>query len=129
MHYDALIIKQKVKQIIYKIVLNKILKPNKVIKYKLNIAIFSKYCVNISAISFYKIYLKKIQLIYFKRAITIVLRKLSKKNYLKLFVFKLIALLNTLRKILKLIILKRLRCIARETKTILSIQIKLDNKD
>ncbi len=48
------------------------------------------------------------QLSYFKKTITIMLRKLRKKNYFKLLFFKLIALLNILNKILELIISKRL---------------------
>jgi len=67
---------------------------------------------------------KKIQLTHFKRAITIVLRKLSKKNYSKLFVFKSIALLDTLKKTLELIMLKRLRYVVKEAKTLLSTQIR-----
>jgi hypothetical protein len=47
-------------------------------------------------------YFKKIQLIYFKRIVTIVLRKLSKKNNSKLFNFKLIALLNIFKKDIKI---------------------------
>ncbi len=51
------------------------------------------------------------------------LRKLRKKNYFKLLFFKLIALLNTLDKILKLIILKRLRYVKTHN-TLLNTQIK-----
>jgi len=68
---------------------------------------------------------KKIQSIYFKRVVIIVLRKLDKKNCSKLFVFKLIALLNILKKVLKLIILKRLRYVIEEAKTLLDTQIKV----
>jgi len=52
------------------------------------------------------------------------LRKLRKKNYFKLLFFKLIALLNTLNKILKFIILKRLRYVVKTHNTLLNIQIK-----
>jgi len=48
------------------------------------------------------------QLSYFKKTTTIMLRKLKKKDYSKLSSFRFIALLNTLNKMLKLIILKRL---------------------
>jgi len=48
------------------------------------------------------------QLSYFKKTITIILRKLEKKDYLKLLSFRFIILLNILNKMLKLIILKRL---------------------
>ncbi len=52
------------------------------------------------------------------------LRKLRKKNYFKLLFIKLIALLNTLNKILKFIILKRLRYVVKTHNTLLNIQIK-----
>ncbi len=53
------------------------------------------------------------------------LRKLRKKNYFKLLFFKLIALLNTLNKILKLIISKRLRYVVKTHNTLLNTQIKV----
>ncbi len=68
---------------------------------------------------------KRIQSTHFKRVVTIVLRKLSKKNYSKLSIFKSIALLDTLRKTLELIMLKRLRYVVKEAKTLLSTQIKI----
>jgi len=68
---------------------------------------------------------KRIQLTYFKRVVTIVLRKLSKKNYLKLLVFKSIALLNILEKTLELIMSKRLRYVVEKAKTLLNTQIKV----
>jgi hypothetical protein len=52
------------------------------------------------------------------------LRKSRKKNYFKLLFFKLIALLNTLNKILKLIILKRLRYVIKTHNILLRTQIK-----
>ncbi len=64
------------------------------------------------------------QLSYFKKTIIIMLRKLRKKNYFKLLFIKLIALLNTLNKILKFIILKRLRYVVKTHNTLLNIQIK-----
>ncbi len=64
------------------------------------------------------------QLFYFKKTITKILRKLRKKNYTKLLFFKSIALLNILNKILKSIILKHLRYIIKTHNTLLSIQIK-----
>ena len=62
---------------------------------------------------------------HFKRATTIVLRKLSKKNYSKLFVFKLIALLDTLKKTLESIMSKRLRYVVEKARTLLSTQIRI----
>jgi len=52
------------------------------------------------------------------------LRKSRKKNYFKLLFFKLIALLNILNKILKLIILKHLYYVIKTYKILLSIQIE-----
>ncbi len=65
------------------------------------------------------------QLFYFKKAITIILRKLRKKNYFKLLFFNLIALLNILNKILELIILKRLCYVVKTHNILLSTQIKV----
>ncbi len=64
------------------------------------------------------------QLFYFKKTITIILCKLKKKNYFKLLFFKLMALLNILDKILKLIISKRLRYVVKTYNILLNIQIK-----
>ncbi len=64
------------------------------------------------------------QLFYFKKTITIMLRKSRRKNYSKLLFFKSIALLNILDKILKSIILKRLRYVIETHITLLSIQIR-----
>jgi len=53
------------------------------------------------------------QMSYFIKTIIIMLRKLEKKNYFKLLFFRLIALLNTLNKILESIILKHLRYVVK----------------
>jgi len=65
------------------------------------------------------------QLSYFKKTITIMLRKLRKKNYSKSLFFKLIVLLNTLDKILKLIILKRLYYVVKTHNILLNTKIKV----
>ncbi len=65
------------------------------------------------------------QSFYFKKTIIIMLRKSRKKNYFKSLFFKLIALLNTLNKILKSIILKRLRYVIKTHNILLSTQIKV----
>jgi hypothetical protein len=60
----------------------------------------------------------------FKRAITVLLRKLKKEDYLNSKAYRLIALLNTLGKVLKAVIAERIR-FAAETYTLLSnTQIK-----
>ena len=60
------------------------------------------------------------QLSYFKKTITIILRKSREKNYFKLLFFKSIALLNILNKILESIILKRLRYVTETHNTLLN---------
>ncbi len=60
------------------------------------------------------------QSFYFKKTIIIILQKLEKKNYLKLLFFKSIILLNTLNKMLKSIILKRLCYIVKVYNTLLN---------
>jgi len=65
------------------------------------------------------------QLFYFKNTIIIILRKLEKKDYLELLSFRSIALLDTLNKILELIILKRLCYIVKAHNTLSNIQIKI----
>jgi len=65
------------------------------------------------------------QSFYFKKAITIMLRKLKKKNYLKLLSFRFIILFDTLNKILKSIILKLLRYVVKAHNTLFDAQIKV----
>jgi hypothetical protein len=65
------------------------------------------------------------QLFYFKKTITIILRKLKKRNYLKLLSFRFIILLNTLSKMLESIILKRLCYIVKAYNTLFDTQIKI----
>jgi hypothetical protein len=62
-------------------------------------------------------YKLNIHLTAFKRAITVLLRKLKKKDYLDSKVYRLIAFLNTLKKVLKAVITKRIR-FAAETYTL-----------
>jgi len=65
-----------------------------------------------------------VQSSYFKKTIIIMLRKSKKKNYFKLLFFKLIALLNTLNKILESIISKRFCYVVEAHNTLLNTQIK-----
>ena len=111
----------KIMKIIHKINLNKIFKINKIINKALRqlarvinkkIRFFFNKCIK-----------KKIQSSHFKKIFTIILRKLKKKNYSKFALYKLIALLNTLNKILKSIIFKRIRYVVKTLKTFLNIQI------
>jgi hypothetical protein len=54
----------------------------------------------------------------FKRAITVLLRKLKKEDYLNFKIYRLIALLNTLGKVLKAVVAERIR-FAAETYALL----------
>ena len=120
---DVSITKREVKRAIHKIVSNKISRFNEVTNRALR-HLISVASTQVRSL-FAKCIKKKIQSTHFKRDITIVLRKLDKKNYSKLFVFKLIALLNILEKILKSIVSKRLRYVVKEAKTLSSTQIKI----
>ena len=51
------------------------------------------------------------------------LRKSKKKNYTKFSLYKLIALLNTLKKLLKLIVFERIKYVVKTLKRFLNIQI------
>ncbi len=53
------------------------------------------------------------------------LRKLEKKNYLELSSFRFIALFDTLSKMLKSIILKRLYYVVKAHNTLFNIQIRI----
>ena len=64
---------------------------------------------------------KEIQLFYFKKTIIIILRKLEKKDYIKLSSFRFITLLDILNKILELIILKRFRYVVKVYSILLKI--------
>ena len=62
---------------------------------------------------------------HFKRVFTIILRKLEKKNYTKSSSYRLIALLNTLNKVLKLIISKRIRYVVETLKMLSNTQMNV----
>jgi hypothetical protein len=64
-------------------------------------------------------YRLSIYFITFKRAITVLLRKLKKEDYLNSKVYRLIALFNILKKVLKAVITERIR-FAAETYTLFS---------
>jgi len=101
-------LKQKIIKATHKVALNKILKINNII----NRALRQLICVVSKQIkSLFDKYIKKeMQLFYFKKTITIILRKSNKKK-LELLFFKSIVLFDILNKILKSIISKRLRYI------------------
>ncbi len=116
-------LKRKVIKAIHKTISNKTLKINNII----NCTLQQLICIVLFQVKFlFNKYIKKeMQLFYFKKTITIMLRKLRKKNYFKLSFFKFIALLNILNNILESIILMRLRYIVKTHNTLLSTQIKV----
>ena len=116
---EAPIIYREIMKIIYKIKLNKIIEINAII----NKALRQLARVVIKQIRFFfnKCIKKKIQSSHFKKIFTIILRKLRKKNYAKVSSYKSIALLNTLNKMLKLIMFKCIRYVVKTLKTFLNI--------
>ena len=100
------IIHREIIRIIYKINSNKTFEINNIINktlQQLARVIIEQIC------SFFDRYIKKeIQSSHFKKTFTIMLRKSRKKNYAKFSSYKSITLLNTLNKILKSIVFKRI---------------------
>ena len=97
---------REIMKIIYKINLNKIFEINKII----NKALRQLIRVVVEQIRFFfdRCIKKKIQSSHFKKIFTIMLRKSRKKNYSKSSSYKSITLLNTLNKVLKSIVFKRI---------------------
>ena len=118
---ETLMIHRKIIKIIHKINLNKIFKINKIINKTLRQLV----CVVIERIHFFfnKCIKKKIQSSYFKKIFIIILRKSKKKNYSKFLIYKSIALLNTLSKMLKSIIFQRIQYVVKTLKTFSNIQM------
>ena len=100
-------IRREIMKVVYKINSNKALKINEIINKTLR----QLARVIIKQIHFFfdKCIKENIQSSHFKKIFIIMLRKSGKKNYTKSLLYKLIALLNTLNKMLKSIVLKRFR--------------------
>ena len=113
--------RREIIKVIHKISLNKAFKINKIINKALRQ--FARVVIKQMRFFFDKCIKKKIQLSHFKKIFTIILRKSRKKNYLKFSLYKSIALLNTLNKILKSIIFKRIQYVVKMLKTFLNIQM------
>jgi len=115
--------KRKIIRAMHKTISNKILEINNIINRTLQQLV----CETSKQVRFlFDRYIKKnLLLFYFKKAITIMLRKSNKKNYFKFLIFRSIVLLNILNKVLKLIILKRLRYTIKAHKILLNTQIKI----
>ena len=114
---------REIKRVTYKTTSNKISKhidyTNKVMRKLVDDA--SKQMRSL----FEKCFQKRIQSTQFKNATTIILRKSKKRNCSNSKTFKLIALLNTLNKILKLIVSKRLRNVLEQYDLLLNIQMSV----
>ena len=102
---DEAMTRRKIMKIIYKVNSNKILKINKIINKTLRQ--FTRIIIEQIYSFFNKCIKESIQLSHFKKVFIIMLRKSNKKNYTKSLLYRSIALLNTLNKILKSIVLKR----------------------
>ena len=113
--------RREMMKIIYKINSNKTFKINEII----NKALQQLVRVIVKQIRFFfdKCIKKKIQSSHFKKIFTIMLRKSKKKNYSKFSSYKSIALLNTLSKMLKLIVFKCIRYVVEALKTFSNIQM------
>ena len=109
-------------KIVYKIDLNKMSKVNKIINKTLRQ--LARIIIEQICFLFDKCIKKSIQSSHFKKIFTIMLRKSNKKNYTKSLLYKSIALLNTLNKMLKLIMLKRFQYVVEALSTFSNIQIK-----
>jgi len=103
------LIYREIRKIIYKITSDKISEQinytNRIIRRLINNASEQIYLL------FERYFRENIQSTQFKSATTIVLRKFGKKNYFNTKIYRLIALLNILNKILKLIVSKHLHYI------------------
>ena len=113
---------REIKQITYKTTFDKTLEQinyiNKIIRMLVDDAFEQIRSL------FEKCIQKKIQSTQFKSAITIILRKSNDKDYLDFKTYKLIALLDTLSKILKSIISKRFRYVVEMHNTLSNTQMK-----
>ena len=112
---------REIMKIIHKINLNKVFEINKII----NRALRQLTDIIVKQIRFFfdKCIKKRIQSLHFKRIFIIILRKSRKKNYAEFSSYKSIALLNTLSKMLKSIVFKRIRYVVKTLKIFSNIQM------
>ena len=102
---DEAVTCREIMKIIYKVNSNKASKINEIINKTLRQ--LARIIIEQIHFFFDKCIKENIQSSYFKKIFIIMLRKSDKKNYTKSSSYKLIALLNTLNKMLKSIVLKR----------------------
>ena len=118
---DETMTHREIMKIVYKINSNKVSKINEII----NKALRQLARIIIEQIRFFfdRCIKEGIQSSHFKKIFIIMLRKSGKKNYTKSSLYKSIALLNTLNKMLKSIVLKRFQYVVETLSTFLNIQM------
>ena len=116
---DKTVTRREIIKIVYKINSNKVSKINKIINKTLRH--FAQVIIEQIYFFFDKCIKKSIQSLHFKKVFIIMLRKSNKKNYTKSLLYKSIALLNTLNKILKLIMSEHFRYIVEILNMFLNI--------
>ena len=104
---DEAVTRREIMKIIYKISSDKASKVNEIINKALRQ--LARIIIEQIRSFFDKCIKKNIQSSHFKKIFTIMLRKSNKKNYTKSSSYRSIALLNTLNKMLKLIVSERFR--------------------
>ena len=119
---DEAVTRREIIKVVYKISSNKTSKINEII----NKALRQLARIIIEQIHFFfdRCIKKNIQSSHFKKVFTIMLRKSNKKNYTKSLLYRLIALLNTLNKMLKSIVSECFQYIVKALNTFSNIQIK-----
>jgi len=119
---DILLTHHKIKRVVYKATSDKTLKhmryTNRIMRRLVNNA-SEQICF-----LFERCLQKRIQSTQFKSAVTIVMQKSGKKDYFNTKIYKSIVLFNTLSKVLKFIIFKRLQNVVKMCNLILNTQIK-----
>ena len=110
---------REIMKVIHKINLDKAFEINEIINRMLRQ--LARVVVEQIRFFFDKCIKQKIQSSHFKKTFTIILRKPKKKNYSKSSSYKLIALLNTLNKILKSIVFECIRYVVEALKTLSNI--------
>ncbi len=106
MSFNSVLLQDEMRQMIWRVKVNKASNAFEISNRALQVSLTE---LNLILINLFNAYVThKYHSKQFKKAQTIVLRKLKKSNYIDLKTYWLIALLNIMNKILKLIMIKRL---------------------
>ena len=116
---DETMTRREVMKVVYKISSNKVLKINEIINKTLRQ--LARVIIEQICFFFDRCIKENIQSSHFKKVFTIMLRKSEKKNYTKSLLYRSIALLNTLNKMLKLIVSKCFRYVVEALNTFSNI--------